>query len=109
MITVRFFKKGSVFTGFEVEGHAFFDDEGRDIVCAAVSSAVYMTANTVTEVLCEKCECIEKEGYIKLSLCEDASQSALDVLRGLELHLRCLAEDYPENLKVIYHGGVKNA
>ncbi|MFR7477837.1 MAG: ribosomal-processing cysteine protease Prp, partial [Acutalibacteraceae bacterium] len=30
------------FTGFTVKGHAGYSEEGSDIVCAAVSSAVYM-------------------------------------------------------------------
>ena len=37
--------------GFSIDGHAGFGEAGTDIVCAAVSSAAYMTVNTITEVL----------------------------------------------------------
>ena len=36
---------------FTVKGHSGSANAGEDIVCAAVSSAVYMAANTVTEIL----------------------------------------------------------
>ena len=37
--------------GFSMEGHAGYGEEGEDIVCAAVSSAAYLTVNTITEFL----------------------------------------------------------
>lgn len=37
--------------GFSVLGHSGLAQEGEDILCAAVSSAAYMTANTVLEIL----------------------------------------------------------
>ena len=37
--------------GFHIKGHSGFDSSGRDIICAFVSSAAYMTANTVTEII----------------------------------------------------------
>ena len=46
MIRAVFFE-GENGRGFEISGHAG-GSAGRDIVCAAVSSAVYMAANTVT-------------------------------------------------------------
>lgn len=37
--------------GFRLCGHAGWGEEGTDIVCAAVSSAAYLVANTATDVL----------------------------------------------------------
>mgnify|MGYP000287887337 CR=1 FL=1 len=37
--------------GFRMEGHAGLGEKGQDILCAAVSSAAYLVANTATEVL----------------------------------------------------------
>ena len=51
MIRVNFNKSGKLITGFECKGHSMSAPSGQDIVCAAVSSACLMTANTVTEVL----------------------------------------------------------
>ena len=41
-------KEGFV-TGFRVAGHSDYSEIGTDIVCAAVSSACYMAANTIIE------------------------------------------------------------
>ena len=51
MIFVRFLSEASGnLVGFVMEGHAGYADPGEDIVCAAVSSVAYMTANTITEI-----------------------------------------------------------
>ena len=51
MISVEFFTTESgELIGFQIRGHAG-GIQGQDIVCAAVSSAAYMTANTITEIL----------------------------------------------------------
>ena len=50
MIVAEFLKKNGNITGFKVSGHAGYDDIGKDIVCASVSSAVMMTANLITEI-----------------------------------------------------------
>ena len=50
MITVRFYVKKET-VGFEMSGHSGYGEEGSDIICSAVSSCAYMTANTLTEIL----------------------------------------------------------
>ncbi len=107
MIKVKFFIKGEELSGFEISGHAGFARQGKDIVCAAVSSAAYMAANTVTDIIGADASAQAGDSIMKLTLNASCSKSEA-VLRGLELHLRELAKEYPENIKVIY-GGVKNA
>ena len=52
MIQVSFLTlKSGELVGFWIQGHSGYAEEGSDIVCAAVSSAAYMTANTILEVL----------------------------------------------------------
>ena len=48
MISVAFLTppEGGVL-GFSMEGHAEYGEAGEDIVCAAVSSAAYLAANTM--------------------------------------------------------------
>lgn len=50
MIIAEFFKKKGEINGFKVSGHAGYDESGKDIVCAAVSSSVMMTANLINEI-----------------------------------------------------------
>ena len=88
-------------TGFEATGHSMSADSGEDIICAFVSSACLMAANTVTEIIGLDCDAQSDDGYLKLMILENSAK-AQDVLKGLRLHLTELAKQYPENIKVIY-------
>lgn len=80
---------------FTIKGHSGSDVSGRDIVCAAVSSAAYMAANTVTEILGVKdAEAEVDDGYMHFIV--SGSNAAGDIIRGLQLHLTQLAEEYPD-------------
>lgn len=97
MIKAIFFNQGDLLTGFEVEGHGG-GEEGTDIVCAAVSSAVYMTANTVTEILSVDADIKVEDGYLYFKVQPLSETQA--ILKGLQLHLISLSKDYPKNIKV---------
>ncbi len=84
-----------------------FAESGKDVVCAAVSSAAYMAANTITDVIGADAVANAEDGAMCVTL-NQANEQAQTVLRGLELHLTELSKQYPENIKIIY-GGVKNA
>ena len=45
---------------------------------------------------------------MRLLLSQEEAQRAQTLLKGFELHMVSLSEDYPENVKVKY-GGVRNA
>ena len=107
MIKVRFSVGDRQLNGFEISGHALFAESGKDIICAAVSSAAYMAANTVTEIIRADAKAQAGDGAMVLTLNEPNTQ-AETVLRGLELHLTELSKQYPQHIKIIY-GGVKNA
>ncbi|MBR3148794.1 MAG: ribosomal-processing cysteine protease Prp [Eubacterium sp.] len=99
MIRVNFYSDGELITGFECKGHSMSAEHGRDIVCAAVSSACLMTANTVTEIIGLDAEAAATDGYLRLEI-KASPQSAQDILRGLKLHLTELSREYPDNIKV---------
>ncbi|MCR5420670.1 MAG: ribosomal-processing cysteine protease Prp [Lachnospiraceae bacterium] len=50
MITATFIKKNNEYISFSCEGHAEFDDYGKDIVCSAVSMLVINTANSIEKL-----------------------------------------------------------
>ena len=83
--------------GFRITGHSGYSDEGSDIVCAAVSSAAYMTANTVTDVLGLSPELRVDDGdmLLRLKTMTDADRAG-DILNGFCLHIKELREQYPE-------------
>ena len=107
MVRFKFIRSGGVNIGFVSSGHAGYAESGQDIVCAAVSSAAYMAANTITDIYRAKAEVEVKDGYMSLLLSE-ADVSSTELLSGLEAHIRMLAKDYPSGIKVIY-GGNTNA
>lgn len=51
MTTVIFHMEGERIVGFTVQGHSGYADEGSDIICAAVTSAVRLTECAVNDVL----------------------------------------------------------
>ena len=65
MIEVEFEKRQGIITGFEAKGHSMTAPKGEDILCAFVSSACFMAANTVTEVVKAKASAKAEDGYLK--------------------------------------------
>jgi uncharacterized protein YsxB (DUF464 family) len=100
MIKVRFFGTEPVY-GFHITGHSDMNPGGPEILCAAVSSAAYMTANTVTEILGVKPTLLNRDGvmYLKVKSEQEALQCRV-LFDGLKLHLSEIAQDYPKYLKV---------
>ena len=99
MISIHFFKDGNFMTGFECKGHSMRAQHGQDVLCAFVSSACYMTANTVTEVMQLDADAAASDGYMRLAI-KASPQKAQDILNGMCLHMTALEKDYPENIQV---------
>jgi hypothetical protein len=104
MIRARFIKKDGNVLGFEVSGHSGYADEGSDIVCASVSSAVQMAANTITDVIGLTAKVGSDNNLITLRLPKSDSgnktAAAQAVINGLRLHLSILAEQYEETISI---------
>lgn len=101
MINIEFYSGINGLCGFKAVGHAMSGESGEDILCAFVSSACLMAANTVTEIIGLDCDAQSDDGYLKLMILENSAR-AQDILNGLKLHLTQLSKDYPKNIKVIY-------
>lgn len=99
MIKARFFTEDNKICGFEISGHSGSAVAGEDVICAFVSSAAYMTANTLTEIVGIQADIDVSDGFMSLKVQSGLSE-AQQILEGLRLHLRSLAGDYPNNIKV---------
>lgn len=97
MIKAKFRIRGAD-ASFTVSGHSGSAQTGRDIVCAAVSSAAFMAVNTITEILGVAVSAETDDGYMNVSFVN--SEAAADIVRGLELHLEQLSLQYPQFVKV---------
>ena len=107
MIHADFTRTEGKLTAFSLRGHAGYDDYGKDIVCASVTSAVQLTANAITEVLKVKADVKVLDNLIQLKLPEKCPQEAYSFMEALRLHLEILSEDYEGTIKVkvseVYH------
>ncbi len=88
--------------GFSVKGHSTMgcDDENGRLVCSAISSAAYMAANTVTEIIGDKADIEVEDGKMVLKAL-NPSDKTVAVLEGFKLHIEQLAEDYSNSIKII--------
>lgn len=100
MIKVSVTKKNQQIQEVSIQGHAMYDDFGKDIVCAAVSSCVITTVNGILEI--DKDWILTKQDskgvLIQVQNSSDVCQSLLANMISLleELH-----DQYPKNLKII--------
>ena len=100
MIRVRFHTADDAILGFTLSGHAGAGAHGQDIVCAAVSSAAYMTANTITEIIGAAAEISVDDGYMHLQVTENAERCG-DILSGFRLHIQAHTEEYPNAVQLM--------
>ena len=107
MTSVKFLADKASIYGFEISGHSSMncDDESGKIVCSAVSSAAYMAANTIIEIIGDKAEAEVSDALMHFEV-KNPSESAIKVLEGLKLHLTELSVQYSNNIKII--GGAKH-
>lgn len=107
MTTVTFTTRGQRIEAVEFSGHAGLAQEGADILCAALTSAIRLLETTVNDVLAVGAAVKVKEdkGLISLKLPGDMGAENEDVcqalLSGLMLYLSDLAGEYPNNLSVL--------
>ena len=100
MIKVSVTKKNQQIQEVSIRGHAMYDDFGKDIVCAAVSSCVITTVNGILEI--DKDWILTKQDskgvLIQVQNSSDVCQTLLANMISLleELH-----DQYPKNLKII--------
>ncbi|MBQ6885616.1 MAG: ribosomal-processing cysteine protease Prp [Clostridia bacterium] len=101
MTRVKFLSKDESLYGFEIKGHSSVncnDDEGK-LVCSAVSSAAYMAANTITEIIGDEC-IIDVDDALMRVEAVNPTQQTVTVLKGLKLHLTELSKQYSKRIKI---------
>lgn len=83
-----------------IKGHAGYDDKGKDIVCASVSSIVITTINGIIEINKDAIDYSDLDNEIVIrKLKEDDIVNKL--LNNMILLLESLEKDYKEYIKII--------
>lgn len=105
MIKVDIFNQNGRIHGFSVSGHSGYAEQGSDIICASVSSAVTMTECIINDVLGNHANTKVNEAEPRITLTlpaacddEDAVQA---VLTGFMLTMCSLRDDYPDFIEVM--------
>ncbi|MBO5339446.1 MAG: ribosomal-processing cysteine protease Prp [Oscillospiraceae bacterium] len=107
MTTVSFHLEGSRIVGFEVKGHSGYADEGEDIVCAAVTSAVRLCECAINDVLGLEAsvKVRQKDASVTLklpgSLGQTNESTCQALLTALMVYFTELHEEYPDNISVL--------
>ncbi len=104
MTKVTFSSQGGKLLSVDILGHAGYAEEGEDIVCAAISSAVMLTHALLFDVQHIPVDTlIEDEGaHIRITLPQGAGlERGQDALMALKMHFAELGQNYSDFLNVM--------
>lgn len=84
----------------EVSGHAYFDEIGKDIVCASVSSIVITTINAILELTNDVISYEDLDNKILIEILKE-DEVAQKLINNMIFMLEGLEKDYPKNIKIL--------
>ena len=81
-------------------GHAMYDDYGKDIVCAAASSTVITSVESIAAISLNAVDIIKSDDklIIKINLHDEITDKLINTMINL---LSELEKKYPKNIKII--------
>ena len=94
------YSKGGFCVGFEISGHSGFANSGFDIVCSAVSCAVQMCCNGITEIVKADAQVFVDSDKISLRV-EKFDEKVQVLLESLRMQIGLLEKDYGENISLL--------
>ena len=97
MINVSLLKNNDNLIGFEITGHADFDEYGKDIVCAGVSTLAYTVVNTVDNYI-NNFEFSDDDLLMRLEVC-DLTDEVKVILSTFEIGIKTLSQSYGHYVK----------
>ncbi len=98
MIKIKVVENENNLKEIKITGHALYDDYGKDIVCAAVSSIVITTINAI-ERINKDAICYEENPFFVKAIKNDKVVNEL-ILNMISL-LKELEHDYPNNIRFL--------
>ena len=98
MIKVITLKANNNYKNIKVTGHALYDDFGKDIVCAAVSSCIITSVNASLLIDENSLSYEEKNGLEIEVLKEDIVTTK--IINNMISNLLELEKTYPDNIQI---------
>lgn len=81
-------------------GHAMYDEYGKDIVCASVSTLVISTVNNILSINDKTIKVEQNDSKIIIEYI--LKDNIIDILiNNMISNLNTLANNYPKNIKII--------
>jgi uncharacterized protein YsxB (DUF464 family) len=99
MIKVNVTKNNGLVEKISIKGHAMYDDYGKDIVCASVSTMVITTVNAISRFEQNDITCNQDDGFVEIvinthnSITDTLIDNLIDLLKELE-------KQYKKNIKI---------
>ena len=84
---------------FTVDGHSGFAQSGEDIVCASVSSTVWLTINGIEKKNLARISYTESDGFVECTISEKYSDGADVLLDSLIMFIIELSGQYKDYVK----------
>ncbi len=99
MIKVVVVKKDNKYCTISINGHAMYDDFGKDIVCSAVSSIVITTINGILLLNSDSLKYETSQGKVIINYIsdDDITQTLISNMNNM---LKELEESYPNNIQI---------
>ena len=98
MIKIKLLKSNDNINGIIITGHANYDDYGKDIVCAAVSSTVITSVNACLSIDDESISYEEKDG-LKIEIKKN-DIITIKIINSMVSNLKELEKAYPKNIQI---------
>ena len=98
MIKVKLTKNGDCLNKINISGHANYDEFGKDIVCASVSSTVITTINILLSLDKDSISYDNTKGLIIDILKDD--DTTKKIINVLVSNLLELERAYPKNIQI---------
>ena len=83
-----------------IKGHANYDDKGKDIVCASVSSIAITTINAIIEIDNEAIDYSDLDNEIIIRIIKE-DEIVNKLIKNMILLLESLEKDYKDYIKII--------
>lgn len=106
MTHVEMIYDNNIIIGFRMEGHAGYNTEGPDILCASLSTASQMTMNGLVDWLGMDIDSLIKEKNSRKAIiwfeipCQFTSITSQQMFKAFEMYIEQLEEQYSEHVKL---------
>ena len=98
MIKVKLIKNNNQIKKIIIKGHAMYDDYGKDIVCASVSSTIITSVNISLSIDSKSLSYIDKDG-LEIEVKKDDIVTT-KIISTMVSNLYKLEKAYPNNIKI---------